>query len=174
VGWSVWPWVNIWGWFQGHEAENRLHIGNGDDFSTVNTGLHCICRDCYVGGPLPPKNFGGSGGHFAPQIFFLQKSTFFDGKMFGMVSSSKTAQKIFFGGWGPVPPNFSSAYISETVRNWICVTVTIIVALGEGNSTVYCNLTLIQFSRSNSENSQICSENIDLTRTWPETTFGRF
>jgi hypothetical protein len=83
--------------------------------------------------------------------------------MFGMVSSSKTTKKIF-GGWGPAPPNISSAYISETVKILICVTVTIIVALGEGNLLVHSNLTSTQFARSDLENSKICSDVIDLTR----------
>jgi hypothetical protein len=51
-------------------VETRLLIRNGDDFSTGNAGLHCIRKDCYFGGPVPPKKILVIRGSFYKSQLF--------------------------------------------------------------------------------------------------------
>jgi hypothetical protein len=81
------------------------------------------------------KNLG-VWGHFAAQISFILKVNLFRQENVWGGLFFKNYPKQFSGGWGPMPPNFSSANISETVRILIRLTETIIVALG-GNLMVY-------------------------------------
>jgi hypothetical protein len=73
-------------------------------------------RTAILGFLGPPKIFGGQGSFFPSKFFSYKIQLFSTGKRSGWSLRPKR-QTLFSGVGGRRPPNLSSAYISETVRN---------------------------------------------------------